>query len=897
MERRLIVSQSRKMAVAALALLMGAWSVQSCDKEVLLEGQPSWLGNSIYERLQDEGNYTYTLRLIDDLGQTEVLSQTGSKTLFVADDDAYAEWFKSNSWGVGSYEQLSLAQKKLLLNSAMVNNAYLLELLSNQSSTSDLTPPEVGEVMRRATAASIYDSVPRIMPAEMPKTSYWDYHRTKPNGIVLFKDATTQPMIHFLPAYMKQHKITANDLSILTNGVSNSVNDSWVNGKKVIEREITCKNGYIQKVSGVIEQNLNMAEIIRQNPQMSKWSTLIDRFSAPYYDDAITKEYNRLYNNTDSVFVLRYFAENGTTSRVAVGKQNVSAGPDGKAVEAELAFDPGWNQYIYSSTLAGFDFHNDCGAMLVPTNQALDEWWERDGRVLKDEYGSWENVDQKTLSKLLNVNMISAFSESVPSKFETVVNDAKVQLGIQPEDIVQCYMGCNGVVYLVNRVFSPSAYASVSFPALIHSSVMNVIYWAIEKLEFFHYLNSMDSYYSFFIPTNNALLRYVDPCSYSENQKTMLEFWFDTETQNVKARRYNINIEEDGTITPIEVFQENVSDAVIQNRLNDVLNQMIIVGNVEDGHHYYKSKGGTPIYVNNPGVEGVMTVSGGYQLERNEPITVNTIYDLSQTGNGKSYVTGNSDIVDARSAVMTAGKVDMPLGASKSVYTTLMETPEYSEFFNLLNGGDPDSTEYSLLTSQLGKGSSAKTCVDQNIKVFDTYNYTVYVPTNDAIRKLINDGILPTWEDFDEQYAIYSEADPEDHSPEVEAARKAAMVIKNRIVDFLRYHIQDNSVFVSGEPVTDGKYETSKLNPENGRFFSLTVNADDNSMSIEDQLGEVRRVTMNRGLYNKVCREYWFQGTGNNKNIYTSNDAVVHQIDGALFFDESQKTPWRNEIR
>ena len=64
--------------------------MQSCkDDDLILTGQPSWLGNSIYERLQDEGNYKYTLRLIDDLGEKDVLSHTGSRTLFVAADSAY----------------------------------------------------------------------------------------------------------------------------------------------------------------------------------------------------------------------------------------------------------------------------------------------------------------------------------------------------------------------------------------------------------------------------------------------------------------------------------------------------------------------------------------------------------------------------------------------------------------------------------------------------------------------------------------------------------------------------------------------------------------------------------------------------------------------------------------
>ena len=134
---------------AMLVAVVGVLS--SCDNKDL-EGQPEWLGNSIYERLQEDGHFSTTLQLIEDLDYAQVLRQTGSKTVFVADDDAYATWFQSNPWGVRSYGQLSQ-----------------------------------------------YDSVARWLPAQMPQTSYWDAHRGKTQGIVLLKDNISQPMIHFLP--------------------------------------------------------------------------------------------------------------------------------------------------------------------------------------------------------------------------------------------------------------------------------------------------------------------------------------------------------------------------------------------------------------------------------------------------------------------------------------------------------------------------------------------------------------------------------------------------------------------------------------------------------------------------------------------------------------------------
>ncbi len=103
MKRKTFIKQGRCVAVATCGLLMGAGVLQSCKDDVLT-GQPEWLGNSIYERLQEEGTYTTVLRLIDDLGQNEVLGHTGSKTLFAADDQAYQQWYQNNSWGVRSYE-------------------------------------------------------------------------------------------------------------------------------------------------------------------------------------------------------------------------------------------------------------------------------------------------------------------------------------------------------------------------------------------------------------------------------------------------------------------------------------------------------------------------------------------------------------------------------------------------------------------------------------------------------------------------------------------------------------------------------------------------------------------------------------------------------------------------
>ncbi len=866
----------------AAALMAGTAAILQSCKDDILTGQPGWLGNSIYERLQEEGGYNYTLKLIDDLGYHDVISKTGSKTLFVADDAAYENWFTTNAWGVKNYDGLSTAQKKLLLNGSMVNNAYLIELLSNVSGN----PPETGKCMRRETASSYLDSVYVIKPEDMPNTTYWSKYKNADRSLVLLKDNTSQPMIHLLPAYMKLNKITDNDVKILTNGEAQSAAEAYINGKKVIERDITCKNGYLHKVEGVVEPITNMADLIRQKAETKTWSTLLDRFSAPYYDDAATKEYNRIYDKNDSVYVLRYFSDWAKGGKL-------TGDPDGKAVKATLAFDPGWNQYMYSNTM-GYDLHYDAAAMIVPNEEVLAKWW--DASALKRHYGVWDSVPDLVLSKLLRNNMIDNFSEKVPSKFENILNDAKVKMGITPENIQKCYMACNGVVYVVDKVFAPSAYSSVSFPALIDQDNFSVIYEAIDELEFDPYLGSMDSKYGLLLPTNKALEHYIDPINYGETDKSFIKFMYDPEEESgikIKAERYKLTYNSDGTPNFDESTKllSKVSEDVIKNRLEDLLNQCIIVLDADasdvankvtsiDGQHtYYKTKGGSIIKAVQSG-DGI-AFQGGLQMEHGMTIEVPQS-DIMTQENGWAYQTSS-----------------MPFGSSQTVYSLLKEKDQYKNFLSLLEGSDPDSTSSSLLVNSLSKDKYTCTNADGgnlNMRIFDNYNYTVYVPGNDAIQKLIDDGYLPTWDDFDTYRELKENASV--GSEDYNRYNYACYIIKKRITDFVRYHVQDNSVIIGGQAVSNTAYESMLRNPVTNRYYSLTVNSDNSGLSVTDVSGNTRHVVKTNGLYNQICREYWLSGNRKQKQytrtIYQASDAVVHLIDAPLYY--GKLTKWKTEI-
>ena len=909
------------MALVTCGLLMSVWALTSCkDDDILLTGQPSWLGNSIYERLQEDGNYTVVLRLVDELGQKDVLSHTGSKTLFAADDAAYAEWFKGNSWGVRSYEQLTAAQKRLLLNNSMVNNAYLIELMSNAKSEGDAGAPELGRTMRRETALSLYDSVYIMKPSVMPNTPAWAALKAGGKGVPIFKDATTAPMIHFLPTYMQYNNITNEDLAILSNHGSDNIADAWVNGKKVIERDITCKNGYIQKVSGVIESSPNMAEVIHQHPSMSKWGELLDQFSAPYYYPVGTREYNRIYNNEDSVFILRYFSQrayNVNTNAVEVNDHYDNGDP---VKESLLRFDPGWNQYIDANQRN--DVHNDAGAMIVPTNAALEEWWNTGGLELQNEYGVIDSLPNNTLATLINVNMLSTFSETVPTKFSHVLNDAKEPLGITMADIDSCFMACNGVVYMVNKVFPPAEFQSVLFPATAHKTSMSVIYWALTGAEnasdftafnFQPYLLSMDSKYAVLLPTNDAMLTYLDPKSFGAGSKyvpinegedsvlvdnvEVLEFYYDLTkrpNQRVQTRRYRGTVDAEGNITKEELAPGGaVAQTITNPLLESMIDGLIIVmpdksktveDYVNEGYNYFKTKGGSLVRATK-GADGKLRFEGGWQIEhQHRSIPVVETYNKV---NGVSYQL--EDMV--------------PMPSEMSFYMTLKKHEEYTSYLELLENDYCD-----LLSPTLGRNGKYKAGLsdrnNKNMRLFDNYNYTAYVPSNASIKKLQDDKILPTADELemgDENDEVldsicraegwYGELTAE---KDLTAQReKVKTIVKDIVTNFIRYHIQDHSVALGMAMATDGdnKYESMKRNLETGRFSPLTVISSPTQMTVTDEVGNTRNVVAKEGLFNNICREYWFDGS----RQFMASDVVVHLIDGPLFYE--QMKPWRDIVK
>ncbi len=840
--------------MAAAVALVGGVALTSCHQYDLDEKSPEGWGNSIYSWLDEQGNYTNTVRMIDDLNYQEVLGKTGSKTLFVADDAAYERFFKNNSWGVSKYDDLTPSMKKMFLFGNMLGNSIQL----NSLSTIQGKPLKEGQAMRRFSELGEWDSVPILKPQDMPVNKYWQRHIDAGKEMVCLEDGTAVPMLLFLEAMLTNNRITNDDYNFLFNyKTDRQAGDASVNGINVVEDNIRCANGFIHRTAEVVTPLPNMAELIAKKPQVSLFNKLLERFCAPYPDGkdlAKTERYNYLYNaHVDTVYTKRFFNEKKGGA--------VTETPDGRGVPAKLAFDPEWNSYYSSSNKSASEGNaaeqRDMAVMMVPSNEAMEEYWNGIGKPLSENYGSWDDVPDDVIIKLLNVNMLPSFTSSVPSKFDAILNDANDPMGVNIADMDSVWMACNGAIYLTNKVYSPTAYVSVSFPALVNKT-MKIMDWAITQCKYNVYLNALGSNYSFFIPTNNALVEYIDPCSYGKNNLQLLSFRWD-ETKREEERVYAVVYNYD----PITGERDSLETTTDYNRitrcLQDILDTHIVIGKVWDGKYtYFRTKNGTGIRVTNPDNEKDMYVEGSYQMYEGSRLKVARVYDQRKEvagGNGKSYVLEGQPI----------------MGTRKTVRDQLAEYSEFSKFLELMDGSGLFENIHNLGT---GNESDNKACGGTNVSLFNTYHYTVYVPSNEAIQNLQNEGKLPTWEQVE---AAHEEGNTD---------KATADSIK--ILNFLKYHIQDNALYIGAQPET-GDFETSLFNRTDKRFYMLKASLKDDSIEVEDGKKAKHTVTKKtdaagRPLYNIQAREYLYNSRDAETatNLYTTSSAVIHLIDSPL---------------
>lgn len=952
----------------AVYLLAACGLMYACTDEYLLDDEkPEWLNSSVYQSLEQRGNFKTYLKLLGDKDVNpenvrplkDVLDRTGSKTVFVANDEAWDAFFKSNAqlpesnpWHYAtSYENLSVAQKKLLIHTSMLNNAIVMENLASSEGTGNNSPVR-GEYMRRFTDVEATDTVAYVAPENIPHSynptdlDFWWRFRAENGGkgIYIVKDSTLSMMLHFTSEHMTKNTVNDFDFSKFM-GRERVTSDVHIYDAKLIEKDGVCENGYVNVTEKPLRPLANMAEVIRSNGNTNIFSHMLDRYCAPYYCAAITKAYKILHPEfTDSIFTWRYYSDN------SFGHRANKTQPDGNPYVGDkgganvfLKFDPGWNGF-YDEV----DVEKDMGAMFVPSDSAMWAYFTKGGGFqLIETYGDptrtynsfedlYENIDQipmSTLTSLINVIMARSFVGSVPSKMTKLRDDAQEQL-FYAEDIDKidtCLLACNGAVYVMKDIYGPADYTSVTSPAYISKTNL-VMKWAIYNgsdagtdymgLNYYAYLKAMQSEFTFFLPSDNALQYYYDPTSFKSTQKRLIQLSYKNQAFPIVSKCYNYDPATGEIGRAFTGAGASISQQETTNRLKDMLESHTIVHdgtNPIDGEdEYFLTKNGSAVKVTRElgedGKNHITKVQGGFQIQNEiDGITnenpgidnCNITKPFEGLKNGQTFILDSPIIPTSRSvySIMTENEGWSQMGEEQWE----QECP-YAEFYKLCETNSEIVDACGLVDAKLSaseKRSAHKKFdifvagdqynkmygLDYDVQFFNNYRYTIFVPTNDAVKEAIANG-LPTWEDIEADYEACAKDSISDAllNPEDSIRLQAKITY---LVNFVRYHFADNSVFADKTVLPENEMVTSSYDKDLGLFCKVHVDrikeGGETVLRVRDDNGG-KMMTV-EGRKNILARDIVCSDTPINQPMSTSSrkitldassSAVIHQIPGSL---------------
>lgn len=717
---------------------------------------------------------------------------------------------------------------------------------------------------------------------------------------------------------------------------------------------VVCQNGYIHQVDKVLLNPGNMAQMLRNNHDTRLISRMLDYFAVPVaMNDKFNREYREYaaaFGTQDSVYAIRYLSKN---SQKKIFKQ-----PSIKDTPVNddnlLSFDPGWNSFC-PTTSADASSESDIAAILAPTDNVVKDYFSKAGAYIvknlgdpklpTDQAGIKANIEghidaiynhkPSVIASILNNIMKPYLSKTVPSSFSTVQNDAFEFLNVKKEDInrvngkYDVQIANNGVIYKMNKFFAPELYNSVLGPASVYTD-MRIMGNMLRDCQvtpgtestlgadMYYYLLSMKSKYALFIPTDNEDFYYIDPASkYDTDGMKALKFVY---RPDLKKSQFDIYIERyfydkatntytiDNSVNLIPIDQVQGDKPKNYNtQIQDMLNYHTVVLDPEssglNGNHYYMTKHGGAVYV--PDGKGTnlnnSTVRGGMQIGT-KALAPSVVTELFAE---------NSE--DASIKNGTVYRLSRPVQPTiRSVFETLEEMGEdYKEFFEFCqNFGGRDELyhfvgilkETDKTTTVAEKKKQWEVFGNNNIVNFlGAYNYTIYAPKD--MTEAYNHG-LPSWKEVEDLYnktvndapaSDASQAEKDAYAKVEEQAKKDLYNMLVKMREFIRYHVQNNSVFVDNT-IPSTTFQTFKTN-NLGIAQTLKVTKSGSSAIVEDAVKSGRGFTPKVADANFLARDIVVAANKsgvdidgkpvNNNKIESSSFVVVQGIDKPLCYSET----------
>jgi len=453
------------VAVYAIGIL----GITGCEDHQERYQTPPWLGGSSIETLEERGNYTTFLALMDKANYREPISKQ-LFTLFVPNDEAFATYFQSA--GIKSVNDLTKDEAVQLFTLHVLRNPRSRFQLIYEWAWNELQGPkgEYASLFHRKVTPSTstpYSEVVKYYPPDKVGQELLMYTGVK--NIPLFTEefffdfGGAQDGSDYL--FMYPGSTWKKDYASGLKGMN------WHNAQVIPnpeipeELEVRTASGFMYFLDRVVPPMPSMEEYMRAHPEKyGVYYDILQRFAQ--YGTQKVDEQNRIQYQKSYDLVFNLAEERGPSTNTAVPPQNM------------------WSA-------------------ILPNNEVLQNYL--DNTVLK-YYPHLDSVPRVTLYYILQTQLsprmvlYSHFDKTYYNAFGDAMN-------IPKSDIISGYMTSNGPIYESKKVLEPNVFTCVPGLLFIDKDYSTLLY-VLNSANMLSTLSNPDVDVTLFATTNQKLEEY-----------------------------------------------------------------------------------------------------------------------------------------------------------------------------------------------------------------------------------------------------------------------------------------------------------------------------------------------------------------------------------------------------
>lgn len=381
---------------------------------------PSWIGGSIYECLQDDGNYNIFLKGVEMSGYQPIVDGKSILTVMAPNDDAMRQYLKDN-YGTESIENVPVDEVKKLVGFHILYYAFDKTKLMNFR-------PNEGD---QATEEEKNENAGLYYKFRTRSQDPLSYKNTETKDTAIYHFERLMPVFSHYMFRTKGIDAKKNYEYFYPGTTWTGADGFNIANASVNEYAGTSTNGYYYKIDRVLKPTETIYKELQTSGKYTKFLAEYDKYGKYDVDDDLTREYGNgttIYQHSYTNRLPNIDCEWPTTDYQQISQMALSA------FSVFAPTDKAWN-----------DFFND--------------YWHEGG------YESLDDVDSTAIADIL-FNSVCSQSIVFPEEINngTVLNPSNEVISFNTDEIGDRIVCTNGVLYGCDVLTPPAKYISVTGP-------------------------------------------------------------------------------------------------------------------------------------------------------------------------------------------------------------------------------------------------------------------------------------------------------------------------------------------------------------------------------------------------------------------------------------------------